>query len=150
MLRMVAEETPSPLSRARLCEDTGSPVTMCSRTSAASRRRDRSDRSWETIGLQKLTPNYIGCSPFSVLGPRFTGRVTLHFRPHHRWSSQYSVGSVPVRNDSVMVLGQPGSASLPVSRSISANEMPSGTSNVLLDWPAVALFMNCVQIGSAA
>ena len=49
-----------------------------------------------------------------------------------------------------MVRGQVGSASLPVSRSISANVMPSGTSNGTLGRPAVAAFMNAVQIGSAA
>jgi hypothetical protein len=53
-------------------------------------------------------------------------------------------------NDSVIVLGHPGVASLPVSRSISANVIPSGTSNGTLPSPAVALFMNCVQMGSAA
>src|SRR5205085_11526490 len=76
--------------------------------------------------------------------------VDSSFGVHHRCNSQYSVGSIPARNDAVKVRGHPGVASLPVSRSISAKVMPSGTSKAMLGWPAVALFMNCVQIGSAA
>jgi hypothetical protein len=53
-------------------------------------------------------------------------------------------------NDSDIVRGQLGVASLPVSRSISTNEMPSGASNATFAWPARAVFMNSVQIGSAA
>ena len=54
-LRMVADDTPSPLSRASVCDGTGSPVAMYSRTSAASSRRDRSESSWETIAWQLLS-----------------------------------------------------------------------------------------------
>ena len=50
MLRTVADETPSPLLCASTCEETGSPVSMYSRTSVASNRRDRSVSSWETMG----------------------------------------------------------------------------------------------------
>ncbi len=55
------------------------------------------------------------------------------------------------RTLSVIVRGQPGSASLPVSRSISAKVMPSGAFERRRSaCPASAVFMNSVQIGSAA
>ena len=49
-----------------------------------------------------------------------------------------------------MTFGQSGVASLPVCASMSTKVMPSGTANGTLARPASALFMNCVQIGSAA
>ena len=55
MFRIVADDTPRPLWRASACDETGSPVATCSRTSTANSRRDRSESSWETIARQMLT-----------------------------------------------------------------------------------------------
>src|SRR5687767_9945152 len=52
MLRTVADDTPSPLSWASRCDATGSPVSMYSRTSVASSRRERSESSKEPITCQ--------------------------------------------------------------------------------------------------
>src|SRR3954471_704759 len=70
--------------------------------------------------------------------------------PVYRCRSQSSCGSVPAMNDSEMIFGQFGVASLPVCASMSAKTMPSGTVNGTLARPASAVFMKCVQIGSAA
>src|SRR6185503_7974578 len=58
MLRTVADDTPSPLSRARCCDAIGSPVSMYSRTSVASSRRERSESSEEPIVCQSLRASF--------------------------------------------------------------------------------------------
>src|SRR5258705_1002894 len=82
MFRMVADDTASPLSPASACEETGSPVAMCSRTSAASSRRDRSESSWETIACQMLSAGKdysVTSRPFTLLRSGFSVRVQVRF-----------------------------------------------------------------------
>src|SRR4051812_29549361 len=67
---MVADDTPRPLSFASTWDDTGSPVSMYSRTSVASSRRDRSERSKELISGQNVASRPLDYSPLPDAGRR--------------------------------------------------------------------------------
>src|SRR3954470_21883795 len=94
---MVAEDTPSPLSWASTCDDTGSPVSMYSRTSVASSRRERSERSKELISGQKVTsrPSDYSQAPKGrpcPLAPLFLERAF----PAHRDGGDVRLGDLAV------------------------------------------------------
>ena len=90
----------------------------------------------EQLRALAVTPSFFSTLQRSpLLGRGFTddeakpGADRFAILTYGLWTSHSAVGSVPTRNASWKTRGHPGAASLPVSASMSAKPIPSGTSN---------------------